>query len=400
MRILAVGNMFPPHSLGGYELIWEAWVRHAESRGHRVRVLTTDFRREGLEARQGDAGDVHRTLRWYWRDHELTPVGLGERWSIERHNARLIERQLAEFEPDVVAWWAMAGMSLSPIERVRRAGVPAIAVLGDFWLEYAAEVDAWQRMFRRRPRLARLAGRLPGTITSVDMVAGIRFVFVSEMLRGRAREAWPALHDSEVVPHAPPEIERFRLAPPRAWGRRLAYVGRIDPRKGIDLAIRALAHLPPDSRLTVIGDGDRKHLEALRSLAAELGLAARVSFGRRPRAELPEVYAEADAVLFPVTWAEPFGLVPLEAMAVGTPVVASGRGGSGEYLADGVNCLLFDPDAGPGALAERVLDLERDEALRLRLRDGGLRTLESIAAEDFNERVLATAARARNGPAG
>src|SRR4051794_24107539 len=64
MRILAVGNMYPPQHAGGYEIAWQQAMRHAEGLGHHVRVLTTDHiedpsRREPYE-------DVHRTLRWYW----------------------------------------------------------------------------------------------------------------------------------------------------------------------------------------------------------------------------------------------------------------------------------------------------------------------------------------------
>ncbi len=56
---------------------------------------------------------------------------------------------------------------------------------------------------------------------------------------------------------------------------------------------------------------------------------------------MPAELAAADALLFPVQWEEPWGLVPLEAMASGTPVVATGTGGSGEYLRDGDNCLVY-----------------------------------------------------------
>ena len=66
------------------------------------------------------------------------------------------------------------------------------------------------------------------------------------------------------------------------------------------------------------------------------------TFGDATRGGLPATLRRGRRVLFPVRWEEPWGLVPLEAMAVGTPVVASGRGGSAEYLRDGENCLLFD----------------------------------------------------------
>ena len=137
--------------------------------------------------------------------------------------------------------------------------------------------------------------------------------------------------------------DRLGLAP--------ACVGRIDPRKGIDLAIEAVALLPDGATLAVVGGGDAAHLAELRQLASERGVADRVTFTSSERDRLRDVYADADVVLFPVRWEEPWGLVPLEAMAVGTPVVASGRGGSAEFLRERENCLIFDPDQGGEALA-------------------------------------------------
>jgi glycogen(starch) synthase len=396
MRILTVGNMYPPHHMGGYELIWRSWVAHAESCDHAVRVLTTDFELEsgpieGLE----ESGDVHRDLRWYWHDHEFPRLSGRARWAIERHNARMIERHLQEFVPDVVVWWAMAGMSLSSIERVRRAGIPAVAVLGDYWLEYGPTVDAWMRVFLKRPGLARLVEGLTGQITRADLASGIKFVFVSETLRRRAHEIWADLAESEVIHHEPPDIELFQPAAVRAWEGKLLYVGRIDHVKGVDLAILALLDLPDEATLTIVGSGNREYLGDLHRIVREHDLDGRVRFDLRRRTELPATYADADAVLFPVRWAEPFGLVPLEAMAIGRPVVASGRGGSGEYLEDGANCLIFDPSEGPAALAASVQNLAADASLRDRLRAGGFRTVESIRAERFNDRVLATVERAR-----
>ena len=89
MRILTVGNMYPPLSLGGYELAWQSSVEQLRSRGHEVEVLTTDYGVDGGAAPAGDAG-VFRELRWYWRNHEFPPVALRERLAIERHNAAVL----------------------------------------------------------------------------------------------------------------------------------------------------------------------------------------------------------------------------------------------------------------------------------------------------------------------
>jgi glycosyltransferase involved in cell wall biosynthesis len=94
-----------------------------------------------------------------------------------------------------------------------------------------------------------------------------------------------------------------------------------------------------------------------------------------------------------VRWEEPWGLVPLEAMASGCPVIATGRGGSGEYLVDGENCLLVSAE-DPAALATAVSRLAESPELRRRLRAGGAETAPRHTERVFNadvERHLAEA---------
>ena len=85
-------------------------------------------------------------------------------------------------------------------------------------------------------------------------------------------------------------------------------------------------------------------------------------------------------MVFPSEWAEPFGLIPLEAMACGRPVVATGTGGSAEFLLDGVNCLLFDP-GDPDSLAASVRRLGAEPSLRARLIAEGLLTADGFDTE-------------------
>ena len=122
-------------------------------------------------------------------------------------------------------------------------------------------------------------------------------------------------------------------------------------------------------------------------MANELGVEDRVAFrGHREGDALVEAYGDADAVVFPVVWEEPWGLVPLEAMGRGRPVVATGRGGSGEYLRDGENCLLFEA-GDAGELAAALQRLADDPELRRRLREGGLATASRYTEPAFNEAV-------------
>ena len=373
MRILSVGNMYPPHHYGGYELIWRGAVERLRASGHDLRILTTDFRHPAPDPAIAEDPDCHRVLRWYWHDHGFPRFGPVARLRLERHNQATLEQHLREFRPDLVAWWPMGSMSLSLMERVHRDGTPSIAVVMDDWPIYSRLVDGWQAPLRGHPRAGRLAERLTGIPTVRDLAACTRWVFISRTQLERTEGYIGTLPDARVA-HAGVDEQLFQAAPEHPWGWRLLYCGRIDPRKGIDLAIEALPLLPAEARLAIVGDGDPKHQAELRRLAQRLGVADRVDFRRVARDRLAGLFAEHDALLFPVRWEEPWGLVPLEAMAVGLLVVASGRGGSGEYLADGVNCLLADPDEGPRALADPLLRLARDDALRARIRAGGLDT--------------------------
>jgi D-inositol-3-phosphate glycosyltransferase len=113
------------------------------------------------------------------------------------------------------------------------------------------------------------------------------------------------------------------------------------------------------------------------------------------RSEMAAHYRAADALVFPSTGHEAFGLVPLEAMACGTPVVATGAGGSAEYLADGENSLLFAP-SDPQAVANALSRLGAARDLRRRIVAGGLETAARLTVDrqaDKLEAVHLAAAR-------
>jgi glycogen synthase len=382
MRLLTVGNLYPPHHLGGYELLWQAAVRELRARGHEVRVLCADHRQPGVDAPEEDP-EVRRELRWYWRDHEFPRMGVRERFAIERHNRTVWRRHVAELRPEAVSWWAMGGMSLSLIERARRTALPATGWVIDDWLVYGTDVDGWLRGWAERPRARRWVD--PFVPTRVDLGRAARWTFCGEGIRASALALRPELSDTAVEPLG--VWPGFDAREPAPWSWRLAYVGRIDERKGIGVAIEALTHLP-EATLTITGGGDPREAERLADRAAAHGVAARVTFAAPvARDALPDVYAAADAIVFPVTWFEPFGLVPLEAMAVGRPVLATGRGGSGDYLRDGENALLHEP-GDAASLAASVRRLAEDPALREHLRAGGLATAAELTERRWLDAVV------------
>jgi glycogen synthase len=387
MKILTVGLLYPPHSLGGYELVCQGVMRASRARGHDVRVLTSNYRKDGVDA--PEELPVDRTLRSYLdvAAQRVPAIGPVQRLRLERANAAELERCIGEFAPDVVSWWGMGGMSLSLIERVRRTRMASVIVVHDPWLASGFEADGWTRMTRRLQPIAPLLEPLCGVPIDYRLAEAGRFLFNSEHTREVAAAAGMRPLDSAVI--TPGVHPRFLTASPsRPWQWRLLYVGRIDPDKGIDLAVAALAELPPQTALTIAGAGDAAYEAQLCEQAESLGVRDRVDFVGSVEADaLPALYATADAVLFPIRWDEPWGLVPLEAMGVGRPVVAVSKGGAASYLRDAENSLLIPPEDA-AALAAAVGRLGSDADLRARLRAGGARTAAEHSAERFEQRMV------------
>jgi phosphatidylinositol alpha-1,6-mannosyltransferase len=167
-----------------------------------------------------------------------------------------------------------------------------------------------------------------------------------------------------------------QLAEPRGWpsGQTILTVGRwaaSELYKGVDDLIRAVAQIQgpgPGLQLVAVGGGD--DLPRLQKLASELGVADRVHFLQNlSREELAACYACGDIFALPST-GEGFGLVFLEAMAFGRPVVGAACGGTTDLVQDGVNGLLVPP-RDPDRLAKALNRLLRDEELRTKLGNRG-----------------------------
>ena len=143
------------------------------------------------------------------------------------------------------------------------------------------------------------------------------------------------------------------------------FVGRIEPLKGIDVLLRAAAQLEARFRLLVVG-GDAKDTQRkgeLMALASELGISSKVTFlDAVPHDELPLYYNAADICVVP-SYYESFGLVAVEAMACGVPVVASRVGGLKDTVQDGQTGYLV-PWRCPEPFAERLELLLSNEPLR------------------------------------
>ena len=292
MRILTVGLLYPPHYLGGYELICEGVMEAARARGHDVRVVVSDYRAPAVL--EPDAPGIHRTLRSYLdaTAQEAVPLRPWQRLALERANGAELDRHLREFAPDVVSWWAHGG-DVAVTDRARPAqgiagraddsGLLALLRSRDGRLDSHGQATAG--------RLAPVLEPLCGMPIRYQLETAGLYLFNSRYTSTAAAEAGfdaarserdnPGVHGRFLTP-----------APAQPWSWRLLHVGRVHRDKGIDLAVAALAELPAEATLTIAGAGDERYAADLRRQAASLGVEERVLFAGPVAAEsLPSLYA-------------------------------------------------------------------------------------------------------------
>lgn len=167
------------------------------------------------------------------------------------------------------------------------------------------------------------------------------------------------------------------------------YVGRIQPLKGLELAIRSVEQLVPalDRPLAFFvvggasGPGGDDEIDCLQNLVSELDLKNIVRFvGAQPHFRLPTFYRAADALVV-CSYSESFGLAALEAHACGTPVVATPVGGLSHIVADGESGFLVDT-RDPSTFAGRLKTLLADEDLRTSFSDAAVRVAQNFSWEN------------------
>jgi glycosyltransferase involved in cell wall biosynthesis len=297
-RAASLNNLLQPSYLGFY-FHARRWIRQAIARGEQFDIV-----------------------------HQLTPMAL-------RYPS-----PAAGLVPRLVVGPMAGALPTPPGFRVEMAASP--------WYTKLRALDQWR--FRHDSVLRR---SMAGASVLIGSAPYVRDVLADV----------PLAHFEVMCEVGVSELPPLPRRPDRPPGQlKGLFVGRIIRSKGVRDAIRALASLSglPQVTLDVVGDGeDRSECEAE---ARALGVADRVRFhGWMPRAAVDRLYREADAFIFP-SFREPTGIVIIEAMSYGLPVVAADYGGPAELVgADtGVRVPLVDPEHYATALAEAMRGLARD----------------------------------------
>jgi glycogen synthase len=324
-------------SIGGAEIWGSRFVDALIGRGHRVLVVTRTETNQ--DSRKNEADGWARVCRFPFLQ------SLAQRDSAVFFRTQAVIAQLKRtFQPDVVHV-SSVGPSLFYHLVTRKAWcAPTLLTL-----------HGWAGARRSSPGTL-----LRRVIAEADWVVGVSHA----VLRQTSELAPVERARSSVIHHGvyfpPTSREPLSVDPPV-----LVCLGRLVREKGFDVAIEAMSQLRrliPAVRLVVAGGGPEA--SALQTRVQELGLGDSIDFaGAVAPAEVPALLTRASIVVIP-SRAEAFGLVALEAAAMGRPVVASHVGGLPEVIESGKTGVLVEPDQ-PGVLAQAVIQLLSDPS-RLR----------------------------------
>lgn len=360
MRILEVTQRFPP-ALGGVEIEVQTLARRLTDLGHTVEVATTDLARDRPFARLSGPSMPepfpvrrHRAVRWFPAPHGL---GIG---------APGMALDVLSSRVDVVHAHAfgMAPTWCGALAR-RLRSTPLV-------LETHADAG---RGTSGSGTYARMVAR--GTLSVADRIV------VQTRLEADVVASWGVDRERIALISEGIDLREFAALPardPDREGTTVLFVGRLYPeQKGLIPLIQAFAQVPRGLglRLRVVGE-DWGGLGPLTRLSQELGIQDRVvTTGPLSRATLLREYASADLFVLPSLF-EPFGIVLMEAMASGLPIVATRVGGVPEVVQEGENALLVPP-SDPTALANALVRLATDGALRARFSTFGRTWVERFS---------------------
>jgi glycosyltransferase involved in cell wall biosynthesis len=330
-------------------------------RGHSLHVLTSDLKDSSCS--RSHSGQVEPRL-CFVRDHEPALALLRKSLA----NRQSVRRAIKEIQPDIVFCGGFDGIGFNAYLAAIESGRPTFTWLGDTWLGQAwrdlRRYDQWSGLaatdqrrgiksviknaIGRYGRLRRLYdGPQPRSFAPVGTLSQ----FVMDDLR---RSGAPVSPDARVVPVSlHPRFFDSNDDPVghsgiRTNSMRALFVGRMEMPKGPDTAIRAVAaarRQGADVRLTFAGiklQGLRKELEAI---AGALGITEYVEYKGTPDLDqLRELYRHHDVFLFPSRIIEGLGVVNVEALACGLPIIGTAHSGSAEVIIEGESGFRVDKE--------------------------------------------------------
>lgn len=391
LRILICSNLFPPHVMGGAELVAYQYAKSLRDLGHDVRIFSGRLRGGVLTSYRSKIkrGEFYTT----WVD--LAPHDLsGDQWNFRNPNVlEAFRRALHEFSPDIVHFHNLVGLSVQMIDECHTRRIPTVMTLHDYW-----GICFKNTLIKNDGSLCTQGGfdclgcrailgrdrPMPSPVRNAHILLSLRkidrFIAPSHYLAERyAANGIPA--EWMTVLRYGVEVDRFRPVRKSNDVLTLGFIGYLGKHKGLDVLLRALSLVKEvaNVRLLVVGDGEAAG--PLKELCRDLHLDASVSFyGRVENRRIPAIHEKIDVLVAPSVWPENSPVTIAEAMASGIPVIASALGGNRELVEDGVTGFLV-PAGDSRALAECIRRLWAQPELREEMGQRARRKIQGFSIQ-------------------
>jgi len=369
MRILFITNLYPPYFLGGYEVACKDIAEGLKQRGHTVKVLTSTYgvNKKVINQHIARLLDIKLKLNAFQTIFEK-----GSALFFNPSNYRITKNFIERFSPDIISFWSINGISASTIFAAERMGVPKVFHLFDRSLSY----------IRKNGIKSLLNYAVFNRLQIKYLISSSSELKKDYVNRGFKEES------ITVISHGV-DIDKFTFKTKTVKGiLKLLYVGQLWEAKGVHILLKAVGLLRNKNvnfKLTIIGKGDPGYIRSLHCICREKKIVDNVQFIKKmERKNLIRYYQNSHIVVFPSIWKEPFGIVLLEAMATGTPVISSKCGGPLDIVKDDITGFFFKPGDYKD-LASKILLYEKNHNL---IKEMGQKVRDEVSKNFKIEKVI------------
>jgi len=345
LKICIIAPIFEPWNKGG-DGKYTSLLAHGFSKEHEVVVITTP----GPSERKSNQMESNlriielkqsNVIPYYFYNKNDPPVGFGNRmiwhlfdiWNFSVY--RQIKKILEKEKPDIVHTNAIKGMSSSVFSAVKSSKLPHVYTIHDYEL-----ISRWVTLQRKgKPLQFNLFDRIysnymrniSSSVSSVIFPAQhIKDLFLKKQYFKNSK-IYMINHGIKI---------KENVQPKNGTAKNFMYLGRLHKSKGIDLVIRAFKKVKKkDIALHIVGEG--AFLNELKKIASD---DKRIIFhGFVDSIELEKMFNMCSYGIVPSLWQEVFGMITIEFMSSGLPVLGSNKGATPELVQDGINGFIFDP---------------------------------------------------------
>jgi glycogen synthase len=319
MKILVISNLYPPHFIGGYEIACKDTVDLLTSSGHDCIVLTSVFVTD--RSSKEDNGKVDRSLEL----HDNWTIGKG-RLSFSKtynHNFKKMDELLKEYKPDIVYFWNLYGLTLSPVVATKNANIPYVVHLMDLSLKgYQKTVRNTLSYFLGRTDVKGVdLSKYFTNVISISSYVKANFCDIGHKFH---KVIHPFLDLSDTFP------QKINYSKDRVF--KGVFIGQIEVHKGVVLLCEAIHKINKKGIFEIELDIYGRSFSNLDEDLKNKFNSFITIYNNKERKEIVNSLADYDVGFFPSIWEEPFGIAQIELMGAGLPILASARGGSKEAL--------------------------------------------------------------------